>query len=90
MNFNIEYIGVIAAILTTSGFAPQVYKTLKTKSVKGVSLTMYLVLFIGMLFWLYYGILMDSFSIILANIVSGLLVLTQIIAKIIYGKRKGY
>ena len=63
MNFNIEFIGVIAAILTTSGFAPQVYKTLKTKSVEGVSLTMYLVLFIGMLFWFYYGILIDSFSI---------------------------
>jgi len=89
MNFNIEFIGVIAAILTTSGFAPQVYKTLKTKSVEGVSLTMYLVLFIGMLFWFYYGILIDSFSIILANIVSGMLVLIQIIAKIIYGKRKG-
>ena len=84
MNFNIEYIGLIAAILTTSGFAPQVYKTLKTKSVTGVSLTMYLVLFIGMLFWLYYGILINSFSIILANMVSGGLVLVQIIAKIVY------
>lgn len=88
MNFNIEYIGLIAAILTTSGFAPQVYKTLKTKSVTGVSLTMYLVLFLGMLFWLYYGILMNSFSIILANIVSGGLVLIQIIAKIIYSKNE--
>ena len=89
MNFDIEYIGLIAAILTTSGFAPQVYKTLKTKSVKGVSLSMYLVLFIGMLFWLSYGIMMDSLSIILANIVSGMLVLIQIIAKIIYNKRAG-
>ena len=89
MDFDIEYIGLIAAILTTSGFAPQVYKTLKTKSVTGVSLSMYLVLFIGMLFWLSYGIMMDSLSIILANIVSGMLVLIQIIAKIIYNKRGG-
>ena len=88
MNFNIEYIGLIAAILTTSGFAPQVYKTLKTKSVTGVSLTMYLVLFLGMLFWLCYGILMSSFSIILANIVSGGLVLIHIIAKITYSKNQ--
>ncbi len=88
MDFNIEYIGVIAAILTTSGFAPQVYKSLKTKAVDGVSLSMYLVLFIGMLFWLYYGIRMDSISIIMANIVSGLLVLIQIIAKIIYSNSK--
>ncbi len=88
MSFSIEYIGIIAAILTTSGFAPQVYKSLKTKAVEGVSLSMYLVLFIGMLFWLYYGIRMDSISIIMANIVSGLLVLIQIIAKIIYSNSK--
>ena len=83
-----EYIGIVAAILTTSGFAPQVYNSLKTKAVEGVSLSMYLVLFIGMLFWLYYGVKMNSISIILANIVSGLLVLIQIIAKIIYSNTK--
>mgnify|MGYP001817966261 CR=1 FL=1 len=87
MDLNLEYIGIIAAILTTSGFVPQVYKTLKTKEVKGISLSMYLVLFVGMVFWLIYGIKIYSFSIILANIVSGLLVLIQIIAKIIYNKR---
>lgn len=86
MNFNIEYIGLIAAILTTSGFAPQVIKTLRTKSVKGVSLSMFLILFVGMMFWLYYGIRMNSISIIFANIVSGLLVLIQIIAKLRYSK----
>ncbi len=84
MEFNSEYIGIIAAVLTTSGFAPQVYKSLKTKAVEGVSLSMYLVLFVGMLCWLYYGIRMYSISIILANIVSGLLVLIQIVAKIYY------
>lgn len=43
----IEWIGILAAALTTSGFVPQVYKTIKTKSVEGVSLTMYFVLFTG-------------------------------------------
>ncbi len=89
MDLNLEYIGIMAAILTTSGFVPQVYKTLKTREVKGISLSMYLVLFVGMVFWLIYGIKINSFSIILANIVSGLLVLMQIIAKIIYSKREG-
>ncbi|MGB5322123.1 SemiSWEET family sugar transporter [Lutimonas sp.] len=88
MDFNIELIGIIAAILTTSGFAPQIYKSLKTKEVGGVSLTMYVVMFIGLLFWLYYGILMNSFSMILANTVSGMLVLVQIVAKIIYSNAK--
>lgn len=88
MENNIEYIGLIAAFLTTAGFAPQVYKSLKTKAVGDVSLSMYLVLFLGMLFWLYFGLKMNSISIILANIVSGLLVLIQIVAKIIYSNTK--
>ena len=84
MDFDIEIIGIIAAVLTTSGFAPQVYKSLKTKEVGSVSLTMYVVMFVGLLFWLSYGFLINSISIILANIVSGILVLIQIVAKIYY------
>jgi len=88
MDFDIEIIGIIAAVLTTSGFAPQVYKSLKTKEVSSVSLTMYVVMFIGLLFWLSYGVLINSVSIILANIVSGILVLIQIVAKIRYSNSK--
>jgi MtN3 and saliva related transmembrane protein len=84
---NLEIIGIIAAILTTSGFIPQVYKSFKTKNVDGVSITMYIVLLVGMLFWLYYGILINSFSIKLANIVSGILVVTLIIFRILYKKK---
>jgi len=88
MDFDIEIIGIIAAVLTTSGFAPQVYKSLKTKEVDSVSLTMYVIMLIGLLFWLSYGILINSVSIILANIVSGILVLIQIVAKVRYSNSK--
>ncbi len=86
MNVSIELVGIIAAILTTSSFVPQVYKTWKSKNVDGISLTMFLALFIGILFWLIYGILIGSFSIILANIVSGLLVGALVLFRIIYNK----
>lgn len=84
----IELIGFIAAILTTFGFVPQVYKTIKTKSVEGVSLTMYFVLFIGIVCWFFYGILINSLSIIAANLASGLLVLILIVLRIMYKKSK--
>lgn len=86
MDINIEIFGIIAAILTTSGFVPQVYKSWKTKSVEGVSLSMFLILFIGIVFWFVYGVLIQSFSIIAANAVSGLLVFLLIILRIIYKK----
>ena len=40
-----ESIGLLAAILTTSAFVPQVYKLYKEKNAQGVSLTMYLIMF---------------------------------------------
>ncbi len=82
--YYIEFIGVIAAIFTSTGYIPQLYKTIKTKNVEGVSLFMFLVLFIGIIFWLIYGFLIDSFAIKLANIFSGLIVFTLIVLRIIY------
>ena len=84
MDLSVEIIGVIGASLTTASFVPQVYKVVKTKSVEGISLTMYTVFFIGILFWLYYGIKIDSFSVILANIITGILVVIILIFRIIY------
>jgi len=86
MNWNIELIGLVAAVLTTVGFVPQLVKTLKTKNVEGISLTMYLVMFLGLIFWLTYGFLIDSFAIKLANIVSGILVFSLIVLKVMYKK----
>lgn len=78
----IEIVGLIAATLTTSSFIPQAYKSWRTKDVKGLSLTMYLVLFSGILLWLVYGIYVHSISIILANIVTGVLVFSVLALKI--------
>ncbi|WP_420320571.1 SemiSWEET family sugar transporter [Flagellimonas sp.] len=80
----LEIIGLVAATLTTSSFVPQVYKTWKHKSTRDISLTMYLVFIVGTVLWLYYGIQHDSLAIILANAITGLLVLFVIILKLKY------
>lgn len=67
-----EFIGLVAAVLTTTAFLPQVYKTWKTKDVESLSLTMYLVFFAGILLWLLYGFLIDSLPIILANVITAI------------------
>ena len=81
---NIEFIGLIAAVFTTSSFFPQVVKIWKTKQTKDISTTMYIAMMIGTCFWLTYGILINSFAIIVANIVSGLLVLFVLLFKLFY------
>ena len=77
-----EVIGLTAAFLTTSAFIPQVYKIYKEKKADGISLTMYIILFIGVILWFVYGLLIGSLSIIIANGVTALLQLSIIIFKL--------
>ena len=77
-----EIVGLLAAFLTTSAFIPQVYKIYKEKISAGISLTMYIILFTGVILWLIYGILISSLSIIIANGVTALLQLSIIIFKL--------
>lgn len=79
---NVEIIGFVAAVLTTSAFVPQVYKTWKSKSAESLSLTMYLVFFVGIILWLIYGISINSLAMIFANSVTGLLALLLIVFKL--------
>ena len=77
-----EVIGLSAAFLTTSAFIPQVYKIYKEKNADGISLTMYIILFTGVILWFVYGFLIGSLSIIIANGVTALLQLSIIIFKL--------
>jgi len=64
---NIEIIGLVAAVLTTSAFLPQVYKTWKTKDVSALSMPTLLLFFMGIILWFIYGIYINSLSLIIAN-----------------------
>ena len=77
-----EIVGLSAAFLTTSAFIPQVYKIYKEKNADSISLTMYIILFTGVILWFIYGILIGSLSIIIANGVTALLQLSIIIFKL--------
>ena len=79
-----EIIGLTAAVLTTSAYVPQVYKTWKTKSAGNISLTMYLAMFVGIILWLIYGIHLNSLAMIVANSVTAVLTLIIIGFKLKY------
>ncbi|MBU2947867.1 SemiSWEET family sugar transporter [Zobellia uliginosa] len=80
----IEIIGMLAAILTTAGYVPQVYKTWKDKSVKDISLTTYLVLFLGVVLWLIYGVFITSLPVIMANSITACLLFFMLVLKFKY------
>ena len=69
----IEIVGLIAASFTTFAFVPQVFKIWKNRNISGVSISMYVIMLIGISMWLLYGFLIKSLAVIVANIVTGLL-----------------
>tara|TARA_X000000950_G_C13803866_1_gene614732 strand:+ start:808 stop:1077 length:270 start_codon:yes stop_codon:yes gene_type:complete len=78
-DFQIEIIGLIAATFTTVAFIPQVLKIWKNRDASGVSVSMYVIMLIGICIWLYFGILIGSIAVVTANIISGILQLFIII-----------
>lgn len=82
MNWNTEIIGIIAGFLTTICYIPQVIKIVTTNQTKDISMPTYIVLTIGIIFWLIYGVFKNSISIILANVSALILVMLIIALKI--------
>lgn len=63
----ITIVGNLAAFLTTVSFLPQAIKVIQTKDTHSISLPMYVLFVLGVIFWLVYGTLIDSFPIIVGN-----------------------
>lgn len=82
----VEMIGILAGCCTTASFVPQVLHSWRTKSVKDISLRMYLLLSSGILLWLVYGFNIGSLSVVLANSVTFVLVVSILIMKVRYSK----
>lgn len=82
---NGEWIGYIAATLTTLSFVPQAIKTIRSKDTRAISLGMYVVFTVGVAFWLGYGIVLVSWPMIAANIVTLGLASTILAMKLRYG-----
>jgi MtN3 and saliva related transmembrane protein len=82
MNSITSTIGFIAALLTTVSFVPQVLKVWRTRSAKDISLGMYSLFTLGIATWLVYGVLIDSWPVILANLVTLMLAGSVLVMKL--------
>jgi MtN3 and saliva related transmembrane protein len=72
-------IGIIAALLTTFGFVPQIIKMHRTKSAKDVSFTTLLQFSAGAILWTLYGIHLENNIIIAANSITFVTVVYAIV-----------
>ena len=81
-----DAIGLVAGLLTTMAFIPQVLKIYNTKSGKDISGRMISMFSIGLVLWLIYGIIIHSTPIIVANAFTLVLALAIIVLKIRYSR----
>jgi MtN3 and saliva related transmembrane protein len=63
-----EFVGYCAATLTTVSFVPQVLQALRTKDLSSISLAMYAAFCAGIALWLVYGLMMQAWPVVIANI----------------------
>lgn len=82
-----DLVGYFAAVLTTISFVPQVLHTLRTRDVRGISLSMYSVFTVGVACWLVYGVILGAWPIVIANLITLILASTILIMKLRYRKR---
>jgi MtN3 and saliva related transmembrane protein len=81
----VEWIGAIAATLTTVSWLPQAVKTIRTKQTRDISLWAQVILFIGIILWLIYGLAITSWPLIGANTVTVVLIGAILAMKIKHG-----
>lgn len=66
----VDLLGYLAACLTTLSFAPQAWLVFRSRNVDGISLGMYGAMTSGVLLWLVYGLLIGSWPLVAANVVT--------------------
>jgi MtN3 and saliva related transmembrane protein len=66
-------LGLMAGAMTTVAYLPQVIKTWRSKSGEGISWSMMIILCLGIVLWLVYGVYVHDVPVICANGVTLLL-----------------
>ena len=83
--FAIKLLGFAAATCTTIAYAPQFVKVWKTRSTEDISLGMLLVMVLGLMLWLLYGLLSGDAPLVAANAITIVLAGGILLMKLKYG-----
>ncbi len=84
---DLDILGLAASVFTTSSQIPQAIRTYKTRDVSGISLSTYVIITIGLLLWLTYGIIKNDLPLIVANSTMVLLTIVITIMKVVFEKK---
>jgi MtN3 and saliva related transmembrane protein len=80
----IQLIGIAAGVCTAISLVPQIVKIVKEKKAEDISVVYLLVLLLGLVLWIIYGILRKDIPVIATNVVSVIFNITTIALGIKY------
>ena len=80
-----DWIGSIAATLTTTAFIPQAWQVWRTRHTKDISLGMYAIFTSGVALWAIYCMMIASWPVIIANCITLVLAGAVLVMKIRFG-----
>ena len=83
---SIEYLGLVAGLLTNFAVIPQIIKIYKSKSAGDISFLFNTMMLIGVIAWLAYGIISGRASLIIWNILGVILNGWLLAVKYKYGR----
>ncbi|TBW34709.1 hypothetical protein EYW49_17465 [Siculibacillus lacustris] len=81
----VELLGSCAALFTTLCWLPQTIRSIRTRDTASLSLATFSVFVGGLILWLIYGILIGSWPIIVANVLTLMLNLVILAQKLRHG-----
>ena len=79
---HIDIIGYLAALLTTFSFLVQAIQSWRTRDLSGISVGMYSMFTLGVGLWLIYGIVIESWPLIVTNALTFLFALSILLMKL--------
>ena len=81
-----EYLGYLGGVLTTFCYVPQIIRVFRLKSAKEISLLFTILLLVGVVVWLLYGLFLSLTPIILWNSIGLVIIAALLYAKLKYGR----
>lgn len=78
-------LGLLAGTLTTGCLVPQVVQAARTRKTRDLSLPMMLLMDMGILLWLAYGLLLGEAPLIAANLAAAVLASALVALKLRFG-----
>jgi len=81
-----EPLGFIAGALVTASIVPQIIRVFRLKSAREISTLFTILLLVGVITWLAYGIWLKLIAVILWNAIGTMLAAILLYAKLKYGR----